>query len=91
VSPSEIEAQLVEHPAVLEAGVVGVADGEGLTRPHAFVVLKPGWTASSDLATTLTEFVHKRGGLRTPATVAFVDDLPKTATGKVQRFRLRGA
>jgi acyl-coenzyme A synthetase/AMP-(fatty) acid ligase len=91
VSPSEIEAQLVEHPSVLEAGVVGVADAEGLTRPHAFVVLKSGWSASTDLATTLTEFVRKRGGHRTPAAVAFVDDLPKTATGKVQRFRLRGA
>jgi benzoate-CoA ligase len=91
VSPSEIEAQLVEHPAVLEAGVVGAPDGDGLTRPHAFVVLKPGWTASRDLATTLTALVRQRGGHRTPAAVAFVDELPKTATGKVQRFRLRDA
>jgi benzoate-CoA ligase len=90
VSPAEIEAQLVEHPAVLEAGVVGVADAQGLTRPHAFVVLKPGCAPSDDLAATLTEFVRKRGGHRTPAVVAFVDELPKTATGKVQRFRLRG-
>ena len=90
VSPAEIEAQLVEHPAVLEAGVVGVADGQGLTRPRAFVVLKAGWAPSGDLAATLIEFVRKRGGHRTPATVTFVDDLPKTATGKVQRFRLRG-
>jgi benzoate-CoA ligase len=91
VSPSEIEAQLAEHPAVLEAGVVGKADGVGLTRPHAFVVLKPGWTASRDLAAALTEFVRKGGGHRTPAAVSFLDDLPKTATGKVQRFRLRDA
>jgi benzoate-CoA ligase len=91
VSPSEIEAQLVEHPAVLEAGVVGAPDADGLTRPHAFVVLKPGWTPSNDLATTLIELVRQRGGHRAPAAVAFVDDLPKTATGKVQRFRLRGA
>jgi benzoate-CoA ligase family protein len=91
VSPAEIEAQLVEHPAVLEAGVVGVADTQGLTRPHAFVVLKPGWAPSDDLAATLTEFVRQHGGHRTPAAVAFVADLPKTATGKVQRFRLRGA
>ena len=90
VSPADVEAQLVEHPAVLEAGVVGVADAHGLTRPHAFVVLKPGWSPSDDLAVTLTEFVRKRGGHRTPAAVAFVADLPKTATGKVQRFRLRG-
>ena len=90
VSPAEIEAQLVEHPAVLEAGVVGVADAQGLTRPHAFVVLKAGWSGSDDLAATLVEFVRKRGGHRAPAAVAFVPDLPKTATGKVQRFRLRG-
>jgi benzoate-CoA ligase family protein len=89
VSPSEIEGQLVEHPAVLEAGVVGIPDGTGLTRPHAFVVLKTGWTASTGLAATLTELVRTRGSHRALAVVTFVDDLPKTATGKVQRFRLR--
>jgi len=90
VSPAEIEAALVEHPGVLEAGVVGVPDGDGLTRPHAVVVLKAGWIASPDLAATLTEFVRRRaGGHRAPATLAFADELPKTATGKVQRFRLR--
>src|SRR5947207_3381534 len=90
VSPAEIEAALVEHPGVLEAGVVGVPDGDGLTRPHAVVVLKEGWLASPDLAATLTEFVRRRaGGHRAPATLAFADELPKTATGKVQRFRLR--
>jgi len=91
VSPAEIEAHLVAHPAVLEAGVIGRPDASGLTRPHAFVVLKPGWTASAELAATLTELVRTRGGHRTPAAVEFVADLPKTATGKVQRFRLRGA
>ena len=92
VSPAEVEAVLVEHPAVLEAGVVGVADADGLIRPHGVVVLKSGWTPSSDLASTLTEFVRRRaGGHRVPATIAFADDLPKTATGKVQRFRLRPA
>jgi benzoate-CoA ligase family protein len=92
VSPSEIEAQLVEHPAVLEAGVIGIEDGQGLMRPNAFVVLKPGWTPSEAMATTLTEFVVARcGRLKAPAKVSFLDDLPKTATGKVQRFRLRGA
>jgi benzoate-CoA ligase len=91
VSPSEIEAQLVEHPAVLEAGVVGVADGQGLTRPHAFVVLKEGYAASDALAATLTDFVRKRRGHGTPAAVRFVGELPKTATGKVQRFRLRSS
>jgi len=90
VSPAEIEAALVEHPGVLEAGVVGVADANGLTRPHAVIVLKHGWTASADLAVALTEFVRRRaGGHRAPATIAFADQLPKTATDKVQRFRLR--
>jgi benzoate-CoA ligase len=90
VSPAEIEATLVEHPGVLEAGVVGAPDADGLTRPHAVVVLKAGWTPSPDLAGTLIEFVRRRaGGHRAPATVVFADDLPKTATGKVQRFRLR--
>jgi benzoate-CoA ligase len=75
---------------VLEAGVVAAPDGDGLTRARAFVVLKAGWTASEDLAATLTEFVRKRGAAyRTPAAVDFVDALPTTATGKVQRFRLR--
>lgn len=92
VSPAEIEAQLVAHPAVLEAGVVAARDGDGLTKAHAFVVLKAGWTASEDLAATLIEFVRKRvAGYKAPARVDFVDDLPKTATGKVQRFRLRAA
>jgi benzoate-CoA ligase len=89
VSPSEVEARLVEHPAVLEAAVVGAPAPDGLTRPHAFVVLKAGWTPSEPLAATLMEFVRAHGGHRTPAAVTFVDDLPKTATGKVQRFRLR--
>jgi benzoate-CoA ligase family protein len=90
VSPAEIEAELAQHPGVLEAGVVGVADREGLTRPHAIVVLKTGWTPSPELATALVEFVRARaGGHRVPARVEFSEDLPKTATGKIQRFRLR--
>ncbi len=90
VSPADIEALLVAHPAVLEAGVVAASDGDGLTRARAFVVLKAGWKASEDLAATLVEFVRKRGAAyRTPAIVDFVDALPTTATGKVQRFRLR--
>jgi benzoate-CoA ligase len=92
VSPAEIEAQLVAHPSVLEAGVVAGQDVDGLTKARAFVVLNPGWKASEDLAATLIEFVRKRGaGYKAPAAVDFVDDLPKTATGKVQRFRLRAA
>jgi benzoate-CoA ligase len=90
VSPAEIEATLLEHPGVLEAGVVGAPDADGLTRPHAVVVLKAGWTGSPDLAATLVDFVRRRaGGHRAPAGVTFADALPRTATGKVQRFRLR--
>ena len=90
VSPAEVEARLVEHPAVLEAGVAGVEDAHGLTRPVAFVVLRPGWTASPALGAELRETVGARAaGYKTPAAVEFVDELPKTATGKVQRFRLR--
>jgi acyl-coenzyme A synthetase/AMP-(fatty) acid ligase len=92
VSPAEIEAQLTAHPAVLEAGVVAGANADGLTSPRAFVVLKDGWKASHDLAATLIEFVRTRTApYKAPAAVEFVDDLPKTATGKVQRFRLRTA
>ncbi|HEU5319751.1 MAG TPA: benzoate-CoA ligase family protein [Methylomirabilota bacterium] len=90
VSPAEIEAALVEHPAVLEAGVVGVADAQGLTRPRAFVVLTGGRRPSVALAAELVEFVRTRAARHeVPAAVHFVADLPKTATGKVQRFRLR--
>jgi acyl-coenzyme A synthetase/AMP-(fatty) acid ligase len=90
VSPAEIEALLGAHPAVLEAGVVAARDGEGLTKARAFVVLKEGWKPSDDLAATLIDFVRTRGGgYKAPAAVDFVDDLPRTATGKVQRIRLR--
>ena len=90
VSPAEIEAELAQHPGVLEAGVVGVADRDGLTRPHAVVVLKAGWTPSPELGTALVEFVRAHGGgHRAPARVEFSEDLPKTATGKIQRYRLR--
>jgi benzoate-CoA ligase len=90
VSPAEVEAHLAEHPAVLEAGVVGDLDARGLTAPRACVVLKEGVAATSALAAELREFVRRRAaGFKVPALVEFVPDLPKTATGKVQRFRLR--
>ncbi len=97
VSPAEIEALLVEHPAVLEAGVVGAADPDGLTTAHAFVVLKgdhapASATESEALAAELRGWVKRRAaGYKVPRTVEFVADLPKTATGKIQRFRLRAS
>jgi len=87
VSPFEVESTLVQHPAVLEAAVIGVADEEGLTRAKAFVVLKPGQAASDE---ELKAFVKERlAPYKYPRLIEFVNELPKTATGKIQRFRLR--
>jgi benzoate-CoA ligase len=90
VSPAEVEAHLVAHPAVLEAGVVGEVDGRGLITPRACVVLKDGVAASPSLAAELRDFVRQRAaGYKVPGVIDFVADLPRTATGKIQRFRLR--
>lgn len=87
VSPFEVEATLVQHPAVLEAAVIGKEDQDGLTKTKAFVVLKSGKTVSEE---ELKAFVKERlASYKYPRFVEFVDDLPKTATGKIQRFRLR--
>jgi len=87
VSPFEVEATLVQHTSVLEAAVIGVPDGEGLTKTKAFVVLKPGAVATSD---ELKAFVKdKLAPYKYPRQIAFVNELPKTATGKIQRFKLR--
>ena len=90
VSPFEVEGTLVQHPAVLEAAVIGVADAHGLTRPKAFVVLKPGRNASGALGQELQAFIKERlAPHKYPRAIEFIDELPKTATGKIQRFRLR--
>jgi len=87
VSPFEVEATLVQHASVLEAAVIGVADAEGLTKTKAFVVLKPGAQASE---ADLKAFVKERlAPYKYPRAIEFIADLPKTATGKIQRFRLR--
>ena len=87
VSPFEVEATLVQHPAVLEAAVIGVEDGEGLTKTKAFVVIKPGASASE---ADLKAFVKERlAPYKYPRQISFVPELPKTATGKIQRFKLR--
>jgi benzoate-CoA ligase family protein len=89
-SPIEIEAQLVSHPAVLEAAVIGVADATELVKPEAYVVLREGAVASEALAEAL--MAHCKSHLapyKFPRRLHFVAELPKTATGKIQRFRLR--
>jgi len=89
VSPVEIEAALIEHPAVLEAAVVGREDGERLVKPAAYVVLRD--AAGTDaLAAELQQFVaQKLAAYKRPRWVEFLPELPKTATGKIQRFKLR--
>ena len=89
VSPFEVESALITHPAVLEAAVVPEADPEGLLKPKAFVVLRPG-TKTSDLQDVLKDHVKQKIGVwKYPRWIDVVDSLPKTATGKIQRFKLR--
>src|SRR4030081_1132199 len=89
VSPFEVESALITHPAVLEAAVVPEADPEGLLKPKAFVVLRA--DAKTDgLREALKEHVKQKiGAWKYPRWINVVDSLPKTATGKIQRFRLR--
>jgi benzoate-CoA ligase len=90
VSPVEVENALVAHDAVLECGVVGHEDHDRLVKPKAFVVLREGWTGSPELARGLQQFVRERlAEYKRPRWVEFVAALPKTATGKIQRFKLR--
>ncbi|HEX6977673.1 MAG TPA: benzoate-CoA ligase family protein [Alphaproteobacteria bacterium] len=89
-SPFEIEAKLVEHPKVLEAAIVGHADSDGLIKPAAYIVLKDAKDAGDALAGELMQ--HCKAGLapyKYPRWINFVSELPKTATGKIQRFKLR--
>jgi len=87
VSPFEVEATLVQHPAILEAAVIGKEDSDGLTKTKAFVVLKAGQSLSED---EVKAFVKERlAPYKYPRFIEFVAELPKTATGKIQRFRLR--
>jgi benzoate-CoA ligase len=87
VSPFEVESTLMQHPAVLECAVIGTLDAEGLTKTKAFVVLKAGQSADE---AALKAFVKERlAPYKYPRYIQFVDDLPKTATGKIQRFKLR--
>ncbi len=90
VSPVEVENTLVGHPAVLEAAVVGQEDTDKLVKPRAFVVLKEGQSGSPQLEAELKGFVKdKIAPYKYPRWIEFVSELPKTATGKIQRFKLR--
>jgi len=90
VSPVEVENTLVGHAAVLEAAVVGHEDEERLVKPKAFVVLKDGHSPSPALEADLKAFVKdKIAPYKYPRWIEFVSELPKTATGKIQRFKLR--
>jgi len=90
VSPAEVEGALVEHPAVVEAGVVGAADQDELVKPVAFVVLARGHAPGAALEAELQAFVKQRlAHYKYPRWIRFVEELPKTATGKIQRFKLR--
>jgi benzoate-CoA ligase family protein len=90
VSPIEVENVLLEHEAVRECAVVGREDADALVKPLAFVVLRAGTAASPALAAALRDFVRTRlAEYKRPRWVEFLDELPRTATGKIQRFKLR--
>jgi benzoate-CoA ligase family protein len=91
VSPVEVEAALASHEAVLEAAVIGKADADGLIKPKAFVVLRDGFAADERLMDALRLHVKQRAGPWTyPRWIEVRATLPRTATGKLQRFKLRG-
>ena len=92
LSPVEVEAIVLEHPAVLECGVVGAKDGDGLMKPKVHVVLREGYTPSSELGQEIQEWVKERVApayYKYPRWVEFETELSKTSTGKLQRFKLR--
>src|ERR1700722_18113864 len=90
VSPSEVESALISHESVLEAAVVGREDQDGLVKPIGYVVVKPGVTSDEALSNELKLHVKSRlAHYKYPRWIEFRDELPKTATGKIQRFKLR--
>ena len=90
VSPVEVENALVAHDAVQECAVIGREDADALVKPMAFVVLCAGVAGTPALAAALQDFVRSRlAEYKRPRWVRFLDELPKTATGKIQRFKLR--
>jgi benzoate-CoA ligase len=92
VSPAEVEAVLMAHEGVLEAAVVGAADDDGLIKPKAVVVAKSDAVADVALAHSIERHARDRlPPFKCPRWIAFAEELPKTATGKIQRFKLRDA
>jgi benzoate-CoA ligase len=90
VSPFEVESALASHDAVLECAVVGAEDEAKLIKPKAFVVLKPGHVPSPVLSAALQDHVKSRlAPYKYPRWIEFIETMPKTATGKIQRFKLR--
>jgi benzoate-CoA ligase len=90
VSPTEVESALMTHAAVLECAVVAREDLQKLTKPMAYVVLKAGFEPSPSLTVELREHVKRQLAIyKYPRWIEFIDQLPKTATGKIQRYKLR--
>ena len=90
VSPVEVENVLIQHEAVLEAAVIGVPDHDGLVKTKAYVVLRPGYQPNADTGAMLQQHVKQHlAPFKYPRQISFTEELPKTATGKIQRFRLR--
>jgi 4-hydroxybenzoate-CoA ligase len=90
VSPFEVESALITHASVLEAAVIGVEDTDGLLKPKAYIVLKPGQAAGENLVEDLKAHVKAAAGpWKYPRWIEVRSELPKTATGKIQRFKLR--
>lgn len=90
VSPTEVEHVLIEHPVVQECAVIAREDRDGLVKPHACVVLRAGVSGDDELAVTLQAFVRQKlADYKRPRWVEFLPELPKTATGKIQRYQLR--
>src|SRR5262249_21153989 len=90
LSPAEVESALVAHPSVREAAVVARDDERGLTKPAAYIVTNDGHEPNPQLATELQRWVSERlGGYKQPRWIEFLPEIPKTATGKLQRYKLR--
>ena len=87
VAPAEVEATIIEHPSVLEVAIVGEIDDRGITRPVAYVVAKPGATVTE--SEVIEHCRNRLAGFKRPSKVVLMEALPKTATGKIQRFKLR--